>query len=90
MDEEAQRVKSAFSVHAQMVFLNALKTLTNSKHYSERRIKFMFRLPLLSYRSIFFSVYSWLAFGKIFRFHRRLLEQLLESQAAIGKPVQTL
>ncbi len=67
MDEEAQRVKSAFFVHAQMIFLNALKTLINSKHCSESCIKFLFRLPVLSYCSIFSSVHSWPAFEKLFR-----------------------
>ncbi len=62
-----------------------LKILTNSKDGSESRIKFLFRLSF-SLTGWFFPVY----FRNNFQDHRRLSEQLLESQAANGKPEQVL
>jgi hypothetical protein len=65
--------------------LASLKTLTNSKSCSERRIKFLFRLSfaLIGY---FFLVYI----RNNFHNHRRVLKQLLKAQAAIRKPEQAL
>ncbi len=42
----------------------------------------------LSHQLIFSSVHSWMTFRTIFQNHRRLSDQLLESQAALGKPEQ--
>ncbi len=65
----------------------SLKTLTNSKSCSKSRIKFLFRLSLLSLVD-FLQCTFMAGFRNNFQEHRRISEQLLELQAALGKPEQ--
>jgi hypothetical protein len=72
-----------------MKFLLAyLKTL-NSKNRSESRIKFLFRLSL-ALIGRFFQCTFIAGFRKNFQEHRRVTEQLLETQVAIRKLKQVL
>jgi hypothetical protein len=74
-----------------MEFLFAsLKTLTDSENCSESRIKFLFPgFPLPSLVN-FFQCTFIAGFRNNFQDHRRVTEQLLETQAAIRKPEKTL
>ncbi len=69
--------------------LASLKTLTNSKNWSESRIKFLF-WPSFVFIGQLFSVYIHSSFLTNFQDHRRVTEQLLETQVAIRKPEQAL
>jgi hypothetical protein len=95
------KIKSELSAHVVFNFLACLvkekikyqfllgsltTTLTNSKDCSESRVKISvsaFLLSLIHFLQC--TVDSW-PISEQFQDHRRLSEQLLESQAAIGKP----
>ncbi len=96
---DAYTIKSEISVHAQIflkfldclvqekIWIASLTPLTNSNNCSVFRIKFLFLLSRVLLVD-FFSVHSYPAFVKIFQDHRRVSEQLLETQVAIRKPEQ--
>jgi hypothetical protein len=69
--------------------LPSLKTLTDSEYCSESCITISVPAFRVSDWSIFSSVLVMAGFRNSFQDHRPLSEQLLESQAAIGKPEQT-
>ncbi len=67
--------------------LASFKTLTDSENCSESRIKFLSDFPLLSL--VNFVQCTFIAsFRNNFQDHRRVTEQLLETQAVIRKPEQ--
>jgi hypothetical protein len=70
------------------LFLASMKTLTNSKNCSESHIKFLFRLSFAL--ADFFQCTCIAGFRNNFQDHMRVMEQLLETLAAIRKPEQAL
>jgi hypothetical protein len=71
------------------VLLASMKTLTNYQNCSESRIKFLFRLSFAFIGQFFLCTFI-AGLWNNFHNHRRVLEQLLKTQAAIRKPEQAL
>jgi hypothetical protein len=71
--------------------LASVKTLSNYKSCSVRRIKFLFRLSFaLIGRFVPVYIHIQSRLSEEFYDHRQVTEQLLETQAAFRKPEQAL
>jgi hypothetical protein len=69
--------------------LASLKTLIDTKSCSESRVRFLFRFSF-ALNCPFLQNTFMASLLNTFQDQRRLSEQLLETQAAIGKPEPTL
>jgi hypothetical protein len=70
-------------------FIVSLKTVPDYENCSESRIKFLFRLSFALIGQ-FFPCTFMAGFRNNFQDHRRVMEQLLETQAVFRKSEQSL